>query len=301
MARSALRTQYSALLAVVVLALFAYARPLSFVHATAHFLLLRAGMHAHYVDVGGHRLRYFAGGDGPPLLLIHGLGSSSEDWALVVRELTREHRVYAPDLLGAGGSDKPRDGDYSIAAETELVRGFMDAMQLGRADVGGLSMGGWIALRLAAEHPERVQRLVLVDSVGLSFPTTLNESSFSPATMSEARHLLWLQSDAFTKLPDFVVRDYLRRARREGWVLRMAMRSMLTGRDQMDGKLQRATMPALIVWGTTDRLAPPSLAARLHQELPQSRVVMIPGCGHLAMIECRARAMPPIVDFLRPH
>jgi abhydrolase domain-containing protein 6 len=296
--RRRLSTQHSALLAIIVLVLFAYARPLTIVHAFGHLLLLRAGMHAHYVDVNGHHLRYFVGGDGPPLVLIHGIGSSSEDWSLIVRDLTRAHRVYAPDLLGWGGSDKPRDGDYSVAAQTELVRGFLDAVHLGRPDVGGLSMGGWIALRLAATHPERVQRLVLIDSIGLDFPTTLDESVFAPTTMDEARHLLWLQSDDFAKLPDFVVSDFLRRARRESWILRASMRSMLTRRDVMDGKLQRVTMPTLIVWGTTDRLAPPSLAARLHRELPRSQVVMIPGCGHLAVIECRAKAMPAIVQFL---
>ena len=285
--------------AILGVVLFVYFRPLTIAHAAAHILLLRAGMHAHYVEVNGHRIRYFEGGNGPPLLLVHGLGSSSEDWALVLRELTQAHRVYAPDLLGWGGSDKPRDGDYSIAAETELVRGFMDAVRLPRADVGGVSMGGWVAMRLAALYPERVQRLVLVDSVGLDFPTTLNESSFAPTTMDEARHLLWLQSDEFTKLPDFVVRDYLRRALSERWILRSSMRSMLTRRDIMDGKLQRVTMPTLIVWGTADRLTPPSLASRLHAALPQSRVVMIPGCGHLAVIECRAKAMPAITQFLR--
>ena len=294
-------TKATIAVAIVGIVLFVYARPLTLAHAVAHILLLRAGMHAHYVDVDGHRLRYFAGGDGPPLLLIHGLGSSSEDWSLILRDLTRAHRVYAPDLLGWGGSDKPRDGDYSIAAQTELVRAFMDAVHVARADVGGISMGGWVALRLAATHPERVQRLVLIDSVGLNFQTTLDESAFAPQTMDEARRLLWLQSDDFAKLPDFVVEDFLRRARRESWLLRASMHSMLSRRDVLDGKLQRVTMPVLIVWGTNDRLAPPSLAARLHRELPQSHVVMIEGCGHLAVIECRAKAMPPIVAFLNPH
>ena len=294
-------TKATIAVAIVGIVLFVYARPLTLAHAVAHILLLRAGMHAHYVEVNGHHIRYFKGGNGPPLLLVHGLGSSSEDWALVLRELTTAHRVYAPDLLGWGGSDKPRDGDYSIAAQTELVRAFMDAVHVARADVGGISMGGWVALRLAATHPERVQRLVLIDSVGLDFPTSLNESSFAPTTMDEARHLLWLQSDDFEKLPDFVVADFLRRARREGWLLRASMRAMLTRRDVMDGKLQRVTMPVLIVWGTQDRLAPPSLAERFHQQLPQSRVVMFPGCGHLAVIECRARVMPVILQFLDAH
>jgi len=295
------RVRATIAVAIVGIVLFVYARPLTLAHAAAHILLLRAGMHAHYVDVSGHRLRYFAGGDGPPLLLIHGLGSSSEDWSMVVGQLTRAHRVYAPDLLGWGGSDKPRDGDYSIAAQTELVRGFMDAIHVARADAGGISMGGWIALRLAALHPERVQRLVLIDSIGLDFRTPLDESAFAPETMDQARRLLWLQSDDFAKLPGFVVEDFLRRARREGWLLRASMHSMLSRRDVLDGKLQRVTMPVLIVWGTNDRLAPPSLAARLHRELPQSRVVMIEGCGHLAVIECRAKAMPAIAQFLNPH
>ncbi len=296
-----MKTRATIAVVIVAVVLFVYFHPFTLVHAAAHVLLLRAGMHAHYVDVAGHRLRYFEGGDGPPLLLVHGIGSTSEDWALVVRELTRDHRVYAPDLLGWGGSDKPRDADYSVAAETELVRGFMDAVHLQRAGVAGLSMGGWIALRLAALHPERVQRLVLIDSAGLDFPSPLGETAFAPTTMDEARHLLWLQSDELPKLPDFVVADFLRRARAESWILRLSMQSMLTRRDVMDGKLQRVTMPVLIIWGTADRLVPPSLAARFHGELPQSRVVMIPGCGHLAVIECRAQAMPPITQFLNAH
>src|SRR5262249_26441583 len=133
------------------------------------------------------------------------------------------------------------------------------------------------------------------------FPTPLDERAFAPTTMDEARHLLWLQSDELPKLPDFVVRDFLRRARAESWILRASMRSMLTRRDVMDGKLQRVTMPVLIVWGTADRLASSSLAARFHGELSQSRVVMIPGCGHLAVIECRAKAMSVIVQFLSAH
>ena len=293
-----MRVRATIAVAVVGIVLFAYARPLTITHAAAHILLLRAGMHAHYADVQGHRIRYFVGGDGPPLLLLHGLGSSSEDWALVAHELTRRHRVYAPDLLGWGGSDKPRGGDYSIAAQTELVRGFMDAVHLGRADAGGVSMGGWIALRLAALHPERVQSLVLIDSIGLDFPTSLDESSFAPQTIGEARHLLWLQSDKFGKLPDFVVEDFLRHVRRDAWLLRVSMRSMLSRRDVMDGKLQRVTMPVLLVWGANDRLAPPPLAARFQAQLPQSRLVMLPGCGHLAVVECRAQAIPAIEQFL---
>ena len=117
--------------------------------------------------------------------------------------------------------------------------------------------------------------------------------------MDEARALLYLQSDRLGAMPAFVVRDYFRRARRENFAITRGMRSMLTRRDVLDGKLQRVTMPVLIVWGTADRITPLPLVPRLQRELPQARAAIVPGCGHLALVECRDRAVPPIVDFLK--
>lgn len=295
-AHAALSSFFAAL--VVAIATFGYFRPLTLAHWGGHVQLFLAGMHAHTTRVGPYRVRYFEGGEGPPLVLIHGIASSSEDWAMVVGELTKHHRVYAPDLLGYGGTDRP-DVDYSIATESDFMLHYLDAMHLARPDVAGWSMGGWIALRIAALHPERVHRLVLTDSAGLRFPTTLNESTFTPKTMEEARALLVLQSDRLAKLPEFIVRDYFRRARREDFVITRGMRSMLEAHDTLDGRLQRVRMPVLLVWGAQDRITPPALVPRLQREIPQAKVVMVPDCGHLAIVECRGEAMPPVVSFLR--
>ena len=277
-----------------------YFRPLSVFSVLRSVYLYAIGVRSEYVQVGPHRIYYHVVGEGPPLVLVHGVGMRAADLAPLFRKLAREHRVYAPDLLGYGGSDQPRDADYSIATQTEVIRGFLDAMKLRQPDVMGISMGGWIALKLAAEHPERVRRLVLVSSAGLTFKTSLNELSFSARTIPELRASLALQTDQAGRIPLFVLRDILRQSKQKSWIVRASMRSMLTRPDLLlDRKLARVRMPVLLVWGTADRIVPFAVAAQMQRELPQARLATMSGCGHLAIIECREKALPPIVEFLR--
>lgn len=285
------------LLGLLAAASFVYLRPLS-VYIGARKLYLKAiGIDGEFVRAGGHRIHYLAGGEGPPLVLVHGVAMSAEDWAPVLRRLTRTHRVYAPDLLGYGDSDKPQGADYCVATQAAVVRDFMDAMGLREADVMAVSMGGWVALKFASEHPQRVRRLVLVSSAGLAHETILTESSFSTNTIPELRASLALQSDRAGLLPTFVLRDLLRRSKRKAPITRAHMRSMLAGRDLVDGRLSRVRMPVLLLAGTADKIVPFDVARRLQKEMPQARLVPLPGCGHLALFECDA--MGEIERWLR--
>ena len=288
-------------IAVLVLLVFAvaiYLRPLTLVFLARDTYLRAIGMRSQHVQVGGHRIHYFVGGEGPPLVVVHGVASRAADGALIYRALMRKHRVYALDLLGYGDSDKPRDATYTVAMQAEIVRGFMDALHLRHADMLGISLGGWISLKVAAEHPERVQRLVLVSSAGLAFPTTLHESAFSPNDLDELRASLQRQTDQAGRIPTFVLKDFLRRSKAKAWVVRRSMQAALKRDDLLDRKLQRVTMPVLLVWGTDDRIVPFSVAAAMQREMPHARVVPLQGCGHLAIIECRDRAIPAIESFL---
>jgi len=286
---------------LLAVALFVYLRPLT-LFFTARSLYLRAiGMESAFTEVGGRRIHYWTAGEGPPLVLVHGVAMRAEDWAPLFRTLKQHHRIYAPDLLGYGESAQPRDGDYSIAAQAELVRGFMEVMKLEQADVAGVSMGGWIALKLAADHPERVTRLALISSAGLAFRSTLTETSFSATTIEEQRRSFRLQSDLAPRFPDFILRDFLRHSRKKAWIVRASMRSMLERRDLlMDGKLQRVRMPVLILAGTADRIVPFDVALRLKREMPHATLVPLPGCSHLAMIECRTPALHALTAFTAP-
>lgn len=294
-------TRRSAVIAAIVTAVatFVYLRPLTLYFAARSVYLRAIGIESRYVQVGPHRIRYLTGGEGPPLVFVHGVATQAADSAPLFRPLMKGRRLYAPDLLGYGKSDKPRNASYSVAMQAEIVRGFMDAAGLREADMIGVSMGGWVALRIAAERPERVRRLVLVSSAGLQYGTELTETSFSATNLDELRASFALQSDRLGWLPDFILRDMLRRSRQKAWVTRRSMRSMLAGDDLLDRKLERVRMPVLLVWGTNDRIVPFTLAAAMQREMPQARLVALEGCGHLAIIECRGEAMEAIVRFLR--
>lgn len=290
----------AALLAVSILAALGtwiYLCPLSFFSTIRDGYLRVIGIKSAYAYVGPHRVHYLTGGEGPPLLVVHGVASRAADAAAIYRRLMRSHRVYAVDLLGYGDSDKPRNASYSVAMQTEIVRGFMDAVGLQQPDVMGVSLGGWIALKLAADRPERVRQLVLVSSAGVQFPTTLNEASFSASNLDELRTSLALQTDRASMLPEFVLRDFLRHSKEKAWITRRSMRSALSGADLLDGKLQRVTMPVLLVWGTHDRIIPFAVAASMKQEMRHARVVPLHGCGHLAIVECRDDALDVIEEF----
>src|SRR3569833_562569 len=116
--------------------------------------------------VHGHRRAFVLAGDGPPLLLLHGIGNNAQTWAGVIHKLAAEHTVLAPDLLGHGSSDKPR-GDYSIAGYANGMRDLLSVLDLEQVTVVGHSLGGGIALQFAYQFPERCARLGLIGSGGL--------------------------------------------------------------------------------------------------------------------------------------
>ena len=114
----------------------------------------------------GYRMRYLTGGAGDPVLLLHGLADCKEAWQRLLPALARRHRVYAPDLLGCGASEKPSIS-YSLWAMATYLRHFLDAVGVETANIVGHSLGGGLALHLYIQYPERVQRLALVASGGL--------------------------------------------------------------------------------------------------------------------------------------
>ena len=119
-----------------------------------------------YLDLHGERVAYLDEGSGEVILLLHGMAGSSHTWRSVIRPLSRNYRVVAPDLLGHGKSTKPRS-DYSLGALSVLVRDLLDALGITRATIVGHSLGGGIAMQFIYQHPDYGQRLVLIASGGL--------------------------------------------------------------------------------------------------------------------------------------
>src|ERR687898_363110 len=118
------------------------------------------------IELHGHRVCFRHAGEGPLVVLIHGITGRSDQWEPAIEHLATDHAVLAPDLLGHGESAKPR-GDYSLGAYASAVRDTMVALGYERATVVGHSLGGGIAMQFAYQFPERCERLVLVSSGGL--------------------------------------------------------------------------------------------------------------------------------------
>lgn len=290
-----------AVLAVAVGVSF-YERPVSYFNGLLYLQMGLAGAHSRNVTVNGHRLHYDVAGpaDGPPVVLVHGLGGHAEDWRNLSPFLRAAgYRVYMPDLFGYGRSEWPADFSYSIPDEANAVVAFMDAMGLKQVDLGGWSMGGWIAQKVAADHPDRIHKLMLFDSAGLYEQPAWNTGLFSPTSEVELDQLDALLMPHPPQVPAFIAHDILRIAHDHTRVIHRALDSMLSGRDATDNLLTQFKMPVLIVWGALDQIIPLSQGQKMHQLVPQSQLYVAAGCGHLAPVQCADRIGPEVQAFLK--
>ena len=289
---------------VAVLGVSIGLRPLSWIDAAIRFGLWRDGVKSRYVSVNGVRLHYLeaaakGGGVGTPVVLVHGLGARGEDWGKIITGLAAAgFHVYVPDLPGYGRSEKP-DVGYTMAYEQAAVRGYMQAMRLAHADVIGWSMGGWVAMRLAAEHPEMVDRLVLYDSAGVYFPLEYETSIFTPTDAAGFNTLLARLTPKKVKIPGFLARDFVRRGAKSAWVLQRTLAAMKTGKDLMEFRLAEIKAPTAVLWGAQDELIPPAAGEKIAAGIAGAVFLPIEGCGHLMPVECVSQVLPATIEFLR--
>jgi pimeloyl-ACP methyl ester carboxylesterase len=286
---------------IVACGIAVWFRPIECALSLLHLRMAMTGIHGRSTTIDGMFIHYDVTGpaDGSPVVLVHGLGGRAEDWVNLAPYLTRAgYRVYMPDLPGYGRSAEPANFSYSVPDEANVVVAFMDAMKLGQVDLGGWSMGGWIVQWIASQHPDRVKRLILFDAAGLSVKPEWNTGLFTPQDAAQVDQLDALLMPDPPKLPGFVAADILRISRNHAWVMHRALDSMLTGQFATDKLLPELKMPVLLVWGAEDRIIPLDLADTIHRLVPQSRLDVIPGCGHLAPRECAPQIGPGVVNFL---
>ncbi len=289
-------------LLLLALGITFYQAPLWVADQRIHLHLRSQHVQSNYLEVDGFTIHYFealpSNGGGQPLILIHGLGSRGEDWSGMIPSLAANgSHVYALDLLGYGRSSHP-DIQYTIAEQEKLVADFMQALHLPQADIAGWSMGGWVALKLTLDHPTLVRRLVVYDSAGLYFPATFDETLFTPTDAAGVLHLQHMLTPTPMHLPGFVLRDAIRKLNSEAWVIHRSVRSMTSGHDLLDFQLQRIETPTLVVWGQDDQLIPLQTGEQIHHQIPNSDLLVVQGCGHLAPQECAKPILRGTVQFL---
>ena len=287
---------------IVTLGAAFWLRPLSVFRVFNQAQMYFIGARGSFIDVGEYRIHYYTLGpaDGPIVVLVHGLGGRSEDWGKLAPYLAKAgYHVYLPDLPGFGESDKPADFSYSVKDEAAVITGFFDALGFKQVDLGGWSMGGWIVQLVAAEHPERIRRLMLFDSAGLYLKPSWDIKLFTPVSPAELERFDALLMPRPPLVPEFIAKDILRSSHQHAWIIHRALDSMMTGRDTTDNLLPTLKMPVLIVWGDVDRITPLTEGQRIHELISQSKMRVISGCGHLAPNECADQIGPEAVNFLK--
>lgn len=251
---------------------------------------------------GGLRYAYLEGGQGEPLILLHGFGGNKDNFTRVARFLTPHFRVIIPDHIGFGESSHPQTADYSPAAQAENLHLFFEALGIRKVHLGGNSMGGQIALTYAASFPARVLSLWLLAPAGVwSAP----ESEIRQI-ISETRHnpLIVRTEDEFAALfpllmsePPFIPRpimNVLAKERIQNADLEERIFDQLVV-DSLETRVSGLTTPTLIVFGDRDRAIHPGTSDVLHKLLPNSQVVIVSGVGH-PMLE---RPRQSADDYLR--
>jgi len=287
------------LISAVALGLTLWRAPIWVDETLTAFRLSRDGIHSHSMMIDGYKIHYIEGGEGQPIVLLHGLGSQAQrDWSELAPYLVHAgYHVYALDLLGFGQSAKPADRTFSIPEQAKFVESFLNANHLTEATLGGFSMGGWIASTIALDQPQRVSRLMLFDSGGMSFKLPFDPLLFTPQTSEQVDQFLTAVGEP-RPMPEFVKSDFIRMMRRNSWVVQRAWASMFGGSDFLDQRFSTLKMPVLIVWGKQDRVTPPSLGESMHRAAPQSVLAVYDGCGHIAPATCADRIAPTALAFL---
>lgn len=297
------------LFVALLLALFAFDR---FAPATAARIGIGldrrlSGLRRHVLQVGSVSMPYLEGGSGAVIVLVHGFGADKDNFNRVARYLTRSYRVLIPDLPGFGEASRDAGASYAIGDQVGNLRAFLQQLGIERAHLGGHSMGGFVVAEYAARYPAAVASLWLLDAGGTA--AAFNNPLFRHYLATGEMPLI-LQSPADI---DAVLRACtVRRPLIPGSVLRLLgergaadfalhtrIMQQITQAPFLEARLTAIGTPALIVWGEQDAVLDPSGAAALKAIMPNSEVVMMPGIGHLPMLEAPRKSAQTYLAFLR--
>jgi pimeloyl-ACP methyl ester carboxylesterase len=263
---------------------------------------------ATYLEVDGTRVRYVDVGEGPTVVLLHGFASSIENWTAVMPRLVKDHRIVAIDLRGFGWTDRPV-ADYSPEAQARLLKAVLDERGVkGKVSLVAHSWGSSVALAFALAQPQQVERIALYDAwvYDAQLPSMFHMARAKG--IGELLFALFYDQRADERItlgfydPDFVtealVEDVERAFERPG--TRAAALETVRGMDftRMEDAYQRVTVPVLLMWGREDLVTPVSIGERLVRQLPKSKLVVYPRCGHFPMLEAASESTRDLREFL---
>ena len=239
-----------------------------------------------FLTINRHRRAFVKVGEGPALLLLHGLGCDHTTWDAVIEPLSRRYTVIAPDLLGHGRSDKPR-ADYSIGAYANAMRDLLSVLDVERVTVLGHSLGGAISMQMAHDHPQKVKSMTLICSAGLGHEFGSYVDDYVAASnRKELKPVLERLFADKSLVSRQLVDDVLKYKRLDGvdTVLGGLAEAIFGGQKQHalpGASLPSGHAPALVIWGKEDQVIPSAHA----NNLKGAKVHVLEGAGHMVFME----------------
>ncbi|MBN8508703.1 MAG: alpha/beta fold hydrolase [Burkholderiales bacterium] len=255
---------------------------------------------------GGLEMPYLEGGRGEPLLLVHGFGGDKDNFTRLAGALTRRYRVIVPDLPGFGDATRDPGSSHAVPDQVRRLHEFVTALQMPALHLGGNSMGGFIAAEYAANHPQQVQSLWLLDPAGTAAAHDSPMVRHYLAT-GETPLLLRRPEDIGATLKAIAVRPPLlppsvktvlaQRAVADRELHSRILQQLVHESPTLEDRLPAVATPTLVVWGTEDRILDPGGAEALRLRLPRCRVVLMDGIGHVPMMEAPAATAAHYLRF----
>jgi pimeloyl-ACP methyl ester carboxylesterase len=302
-----LRRTFGIVSALFALAGAAYFFVPALVYRLAMGAIRRAGrLRLREVTIDGHRVPYLEGGQGEPLILLHGFGGDKDDWTPIARLLTPHYRVIAPDLPGFGDSTRHPEARYGVDEQLQRIVEFAGVLSLDHFHLGGVSMGGYLAAMLAARCPERVDSAWLLAPAGVlsAAPSEVDEliaAGDNPMVVSDRAGFERVLELCFTTQPPMPAqfkRPMLARALAEAPFNERIYAHMSADPPPLEGVVGQIRARTLVVWGDNDRVLHPSGLDVLQGLMSDASCVRMTNMGHLPMLE---RPAETAADFLRFH
>jgi pimeloyl-ACP methyl ester carboxylesterase len=256
------------------------------------------------VSVFGAKINYVEAGDAakPTVILLHGLGGQSANWAFNIPVLAANYHVIAPDQIGFGKSDRLTI-KYRVGTYVDFLDKFMSELKIEKASLVGNSLGGWVAALTAIKYPNRVEKVVLADAAGLKPPDIdlAQIYSLNYSTRDEVRQLVKLVffNQAIFGSEMFIEQSLtLRIAANDGYTINSLIESIKRNEDFLNGRLGEIKKPTLIVWGKQDGLLKLADGEQFKREIPGSELIVFDQCGHVPMVEKAADFNKAVLAFL---
>jgi len=265
-------------------------------------VILANGQTSKEITVFGQKINYVEAGSGPTVILLHGLGGSTQAWMFNIAPLAEKYHVVVPDQIGFGKSDKPLV-NYRIRTYVDFLDQFCKQLKIERASLVGNSMGGWIAAAFTAAFPDRVDRLVLVDAAGYAPPKDLDTRTFyglNPTTREGMKVLVAkvFYSKAFQTDAAIEQAIAARLAAGDGYTINSITESIIRGEDYLDDTVKTIKRPTLIIWGRQDGLVPLAEGEHFNKDIAGSKLIVFDQCGHVPNFEKAGEFNAAVLKFL---